>query len=411
MTIFESICVALRAIRANLLRSVLTILGVVIGVAAVIAMIAVGSGAHVQVTEQIRSLGSNLLLVQPGSINQGAVRLGAGSRESLTEEDATSIADEVQGAVVAAPTVAGNAHVVRGNRNWSTLVGGITPAYLIARDWRVEKGRAFTFKDVDTAAKVVLLGTTVASELFPGEEPVGQLVRIGNVPFTVVGVLRDKGQNAASGRDQDDVMLLPLSAAKLRVIGASQVTRHAVHFILVKAVSAEAIPVVQEQIRQLLRQRHQLVGAAEDDFQLREPAAVMEAQAAATRSLTLLLAAVASVSLVVGGISIMNIMLVSVVERTREIGLRQAVGARRRDIRNQFLIEAILLCLLGGVFGIAVGVAAAIVLAEVAGWPIFISPTAVLVAFAFPGAVGVFFGIYPALKASRLDPIEALRFE
>lgn len=411
MTIFESIRVALRAIRANLLRSALTILGIVIGVAAVIAMIAVGSGANVQVTEQIRSLGANLLLVQPGSINQGAVRLGAGSRESLTEEDATSIADEVQGAVVAAPTVAGNAHVVRGNRNWSTLVGGITPSYLIARDWRVEKGRAFTFEDVDTAAKVVLLGTTVVRELFPNEEPIGQLVRIGNVPFTVVGVLHDKGQNAASGRDQDDVVLLPLSAAKLRVMGASQVSRQAVHFILVKAVSEEAMPLVHEQIRQLLRQRHRLAAVAEDDFQLREPAAVMEAQAAATRSLTLLLAAVASVSLVVGGISIMNIMLVSVVERTREIGLRQAVGARRRDIRNQFLIEATLLCLFGGVFGLVVGIAVAIALAKLAGWPIFISPTAVLVALAFPGAVGVFFGIYPAHKASRLDPIEALRFE
>jgi putative ABC transport system permease protein len=227
----------------------------------------------------------------------------------------------------------------------------------------------------------------------------------------VIGVLGDKGQNDASGRDQDDVVLLPLSAAKLRIIGASQVSRRAVHFILVKAVTTEAIPVVQEQIRQLLRQRHQLVATAEDDFQLREPAAAMEAQAAATRSLTLLLAAVASVSLVVGGISIMNIMLVSVVERTREIGLRQAVGARRRDIRNQFLIEAILLCLFGGVFGIVAGIAVAIALAKLAGWPIFISPAVVLVAFAFPGAVGVFFGIYPAHKASRLDPIEALRFE
>jgi putative ABC transport system permease protein len=411
MTHFESIRVALRAIRANLLRSALTVLGIVIGVAAVIAMVAIGSGAHLQVTEEIRSLGANLLLVQPGSLNQGAVRLGSGSRESLTEEDATSIADEVEGAVVAAPTVAGKAHIVHGNRNWSTLVGGITPAYLIARDWRIEEGRAFTFEDVDTAAKVVLLGTTVVRELFPGEDPIGQLVRIGNVPFKVIGVLGDKGQNDASGRDQDDVVLLPLSAAKLRIIGASQVSRRAVHFILVKAVTTEAIPVVQEQIRQLLRQRHQLVATAEDDFQLREPAAAMEAQAAATRSLTLLLAAVASVSLVVGGISIMNIMLVSVVERTREIGLRQAVGARRRDIRNQFLIEAILLCLFGGVFGIVAGIAVAIALAKLAGWPIFISPAVVLVAFAFPGAVGVFFGIYPAHKASRLDPIEALRFE
>jgi putative ABC transport system permease protein len=237
------------------------------------------------------------------------------------------------------------------------------------------------------------------------------VIRIGNVPFTVVGILRDKGQNAGAGRDQDDVVLLPLSAAKLRVMGASQVTRQSIHFILVKAVSSEAIPKVQEQIRQLLRQRHHLAAATDDDFQLREPAAIMEAQAAATRSLTLLLAAVASVSLVVGGISIMNIMLVSVVERTREIGLRQAVGARRRDIRNQFLVEAILLCMFGGLFGIAAGIGITVALAKLAEWPIYIHPLTILMALAFPGAVGLFFGIYPAKKASLLDPIEALRFE
>ena len=238
------------------------------------------------------------------------------------------------------------------------------------------------------------------------------MVRIANVPFTVVGVLGEKGQAAASGRDQDDVALIPLSAAKLRVLGArSQVSRQAVDFIMVKATSTAAMAGVQQQIEQLLRQRHRLAPGADDDFQVREPADAMQAQAAAARSLTLFLAAVASVSLVVGGISIMNIMLVSVTERTREIGLRQAVGARRSDIRNQFLIEAVMLCLLGGLTGIGLGIGAAVAIAELLGWPIFVSPIAIVVAFGFAGAVGVFFGFYPAHKASRLAPIEALRFE
>jgi putative ABC transport system permease protein len=413
MSPWESIRIALRAVRANVLRSALTMLGIVIGVAAVIAMVAIGSGAHTQVAEQIRALGANLLLVQPGSSSQGAVRLGAGSGQTLTEADAAAIAAEVPGALVTAPTIAGSVQVVRGNLNWSTLVGGITPEYLVARDWRIVAGRALMLEEVDAAAKVVLLGTAVVDRLFgDGEDPLGQLVRIANVPFTVIGVLGEKGQDAASGRDQDDVALVPISAAKLRVLGArSQASRHAVDFILVKAASAEAIPAVQEQIRQLLRQRHRLAADDEDDFQLREPAATMEAQAAATRSLTLLLATVASVSLIVGGISIMNIMLVSVTERTREIGLRQAIGARRRDVRNQFLIEAIMLCAFGGLAGVALGIGIAVAIAELAGWPIFVSPAAILISFAFAGAIGVFFGFYPAHKASRLDPIEALRFE
>jgi putative ABC transport system permease protein len=403
---------AVRGLRANLLRSVLTMLGIVIGVAAVIAMVAVGSGAQTQVADQIRALGANLLLVQPGSESEGAVRLGAGSRHNLTEEDAAAIAAEVPGVVAAAPTVAGTAHLVHGNLNWSSLVGGVTPDYLVTRDWKVEQGRAFTSEEAETAAKVVLLGTTVAKELFPEEPPLGQLVRIANVPFTVIGVLGKKGQAAASGRDQDDVALIPLDAAKLRVLGArSQVSRRAIDFIMVKATSTDAMALVEEQIQQLLRQRHRLAPDVADDFHVREPAAAMEAQAAAARSLTLFLAAVASVSLVVGGISIMNIMLVSVTERTREIGLRQALGACRWDIRNQFLIEAVMLCLLGGLTGIAVGIGVAIAIAELVGWTVFISPLAVLVAFAFAGAVGVFFGFYPAHKASRLDPIEALRFE
>jgi putative ABC transport system permease protein len=412
MNAWECTRSATRALRANLLRSALTMLGIVIGVAAVIAMVAVGSGAQTQVADQIRSLGANLLLVQPGSSRDGAVRLGAGSRHSLTEDDAAAIAAEVPGVLTAAPTVAGDAHLVHGNLNWSTLVGGITPDYLIARDWSVTSGRSFAAQEVESAAKVVLLGATTARELFPNGEPLGQGIRIANVPFTVIGVLGEKGQAAASGRDQDDVALIPLSAAKLRVLGArSQVSRQSVDFVMVKAASTAAMAGVQQQIEQLLRQRHRLPPGADDDFQVREPAAAMEAQAAAARSLTLFLAAVASVSLVVGGISIMNIMLVSVTERTREIGLRQAVGARRRDIRHQFLIEAVMLCLLGGLTGIALGVAAAVAIAELVGWPIFISPLAAVVAFGFAGAVGVFFGFYPAHKASRLDPIEALRFE
>jgi putative ABC transport system permease protein len=412
MNAWECMRSATRALRANLLRSALTMLGIVIGVAAVIAMVAVGSGAQTQVADQIRSLGANLLLVQPGSSRDGAVRLGAGSRHSLTEDDAAAIAAEVPGVLTAAPTVAGSSHLVHGNLNWSTLVGGITPDYLIARDWSVTSGRPFTAQEAESAAKVVLLGATTATELFPNEEPLGQGIRIANVPFTVVGVLGEKGQAAASGRDQDDVALIPLSAAKLRVLGArSQVSRQSVDFIMVKAMSTAAMAGVQQQIELLLRQRHRVAPGADDDFQVREPAAAMEAQAAAARSLTLFLAAVASVSLLVGGISIMNITLVSVTERTREIGLRQAVGARRRDIRNQFLIEAVMLCLLGGLTGIALGIAAAVAIAELVGWPIFISPLAVIVAFGFAGAVGVFFGFYPAHKASRLDPIEALRFE
>jgi putative ABC transport system permease protein len=412
MTAWECMRSAVRALRANLLRSALTMLGIVIGVAAVIAMVAIGSGAQTRVADQIRSLGANLLLVQPGSSRQGAVLLGAGSRHSLTEDDAVAIATEVPGVLTAAPTVAGNAHLVHGNLNWSTLIGGVTPDYLVARDWSLAKGRSFTSEEIESAAKVVLLGTTVVEQLFPDAEALGQVVRIANVPFTVIGVLGEKGQASASGRDQDDVALVPLTAAQLRVLGArSQVSRRAVDFIMVKARSTETMAPVQQEIERLLRQRHEIPPDAEDDFQVREPAAAMEAQAAAARSVTLFLAAVASVSLVVGGISIMNIMLVSVTERTREIGLRQAVGARRRDIRNQFLIEAVMLCLLGGIAGIAAGIGAAVAIAELVGWPIFVSPLSIIVAFGFAGAVGVFFGFYPALQASRLDPIEALRFE
>jgi putative ABC transport system permease protein len=384
-------------------------LGITIGVSAVIVMLALGRGAQEKVAAQIRALGSNLLIVRPGTTSDGAAQAGLGSSNTLTEEDAEAIEQSVPGVVVAAPSVAGTGQIVQGNLNWNTLVAGITPAYLIARDWRLESGRPLTQGDNARAEKVVLLGATVARRLFEAGNPLGQPVRIANAPFTVVGVLAKKG--AGMGRDQDDVALIPLAAAKIRVIGArSEIRRDAVDFILVKAVTDEYGATVRENTRNLLRQRH-LLPAGVDDFQIGEPFETVEAQAAATRSMTWLLGAIASVSVMVGGISIMNIMLVSVVERTREIGLRQALGARRCDVRNQFLIEAVTLCTIGGLVGSMIGVLVAASVARWAGWPIMITPQSVLFSLAFAAAVGVFFGFYPAARAARLNPIDALRFE
>ena len=411
MIVGETARIALRAIHANPVRSSLTMLGIVIGIAAMITMVSIGSGARMQVAEQIRSLGSDLLLVQPGSVNEGGVRLGSGSRATLTQDDAAAIAVEASSIVVAAPALAGQGHVVYGNRNWSALIGGVTPDYLVARDWRVDRGRSFRGAEVETAAKVALLGSRVARELFADTDAVGKVIRIGTVPFEVIGVLADKGQADASGRDQDDVVLLPITSARLRVIGGSGVDRLAVHFILVKTTPLAQAAAAREEIIALLRQRHRLPAAAEPDFQVRIPAAALEAHAEATRSLSFLLATMAVVALVVGGISIMNIMLVSVAERTREIGLRRALGARKRDIKDQFLIEAVLLCLFGGLAGIVVGIGVAIALAKLAGWPVFISPMAVSIAIGVAVGVGVIFGLYPAVKASSLDPLDALRLE
>jgi putative ABC transport system permease protein len=410
MSVLGLLRVAMRALAVNKLRSLLTMLGIIIGVAAVIVMIAVGAGAQKRVEDQIRSLGSNLLLILSGARTQGGVRLGVGSNYTLSEDDAIAINREIPEAI-AAPALRGGAQVVWGNANWATQIYGTTPEYLEVRQWPLAAGRGFEPPEMSGAGKVCLVGQTVVRELFANADPIGQVIRIKRVPFTVVGVLETKGQSMM-GTDQDDLIIVPLATARSRVLGAANLAKQrAVSTIWVKVADDVDTKVAEEQVRALLRQRHRLQAEAEDDFSLRNLAEIMAAQEASSRVLALLLAAVASVSLVVGGIGIMNIMLVSVTERTREIGLRMAVGARTRDILGQFLVEAVTLSLIGGLAGIAIGVATAVGIAEIAGWRIVLSPESVVLAVAFAFAIGVFFGFYPARKAARLNPVEALRFE
>jgi len=408
---FDSLAVALRALRVNALRSALTMLGIIIGVGAVIVMVAIGSGAHQRVAEQIRSLGANLIILIPGAVTTSGARLGTGSRPSLTEEDALAIARELPIVEVAAPVSRGQIQIVFGNQNWSSYAQGITADFLVAREWSLQSGRMFTPEEMSAAAKVTLVGKTVAEKLFgEGGDAVGQIIRVRHVPFTIIGVMEPKGQST-QGADQDDVILMPITTAKRRVLGITGTRARAVGSILVKVNEGESMKEAEELIRDLLRQRHRLQPRQDDDFNIRNLADIMETREASSRILSLLLAAVASVSLLVGGIGIMNIMLVSVTERTREIGLRMAVGARGRDILVQFLVEAVTLSVIGGTIGIALGIAGSIAIASLAGWPTLVQPWAIGIAFLFSAAVGVFFGFYPARKASRLDPIEALRFE
>jgi len=402
--------IALRALAVNKLRSALTMLGIIIGVGAVIVMIAVGSGAQARVAEQIRALGSNLLLVMPGSTTAGGVRMGFGSGSTLTEDDVVAINRELPEAL-AAPALRGTAQVIWGNSNWSTQVFGTTPEYLEVRQWPLASGRGFEAGEMAGAAKVCLIGATVAKQLFGAADPLDQSIRIKRIPFTVIGVLDVKGQSMM-GTDQDDLILVPIKTARSRVLGTASAARNrTVGTIWVKAADGLDTKVVEENVRGLLRQRHRVQAGADDDFSLRNLQEVMAAQEASSRVLALLLAAVASVSLLVGGIGIMNIMLVSVTERTREIGLRMAVGARTRDILGQFLVEAVTLSLIGGLIGVGLGMGTSIAIAEFAGWRIEISPQAVALAVAFAFVIGVFFGFYPARKAARLNPVEALRFE
>jgi putative ABC transport system permease protein len=407
--IAAAVKIALRALRINKMRSALTMLGIIIGVAAVIAMVAVGSGAQVRIKEQIASIGSNLIVVLSGSVTTSGIRMGTGNAQTLTEDDARAMVRECDAAQLVAPVVRGGVQTVWGNNNWGTQVMGTTPDYLPIRDLEIEKGQAFASSDVEAASRVALLGKTVIDNLFNGENPVGQTIRIKTVPFTVIGTLVPKGQSP-TGQDQDDVILMPISTAKKKVIGVSQANYAAVGSIMVQAREGRMND-VQEQMRQLLRQRHHLQPNEDDDFTIRNMEEVFQAQESSARVMSILLAAIASVSLIVGGIGIMNIMLVSVSERTKEIGLRQAVGAKTRDILSQFLIEAVTLSVVGGAAGIVLGVGTSMLISWFANWSTLVSPGSILVAFLFSALVGVFFGFYPARKAAYMDPIEALHYE
>ncbi|MBZ5602306.1 MAG: ABC transporter permease [Acidobacteriia bacterium] len=404
-----SMRIAFSALRINKMRSALTMLGIIIGVAAVIAMVAVGSGAEARIQEQIASIGSNVIVVLSGSVTSSGIRMGSGFAQTLTEDDAKAIARECSGVQAAAPVSRGGAQVVYGNNNWATQIMGTTPEYLTIRDLGIDSGVSFTNADVDAAAKVALLGKTVIDNLFNGEDPVGKVIRIKGVPFTVVGALTPKGQSP-TGQDQDDVIVMPISAAKKKVIGSSRANAAAVGAVMVQAsegMTADA----QSQMTSLLRQRHHIQANQDDDFTIRNMEEVFKAQENSAEVMSILLAAVASVSLIVGGIGIMNIMLVSVTERTREIGLRQAVGAKTKDILSQFLVEAVTLSVVGGAVGIAFGVGASILISYFAEWSTLISPGSILLAFLFSALVGISFGYYPARKAAYMDPIEALRYE
>jgi putative ABC transport system permease protein len=410
VSVLQSARVALCALRVNTLRSALTMLGIIIGVGAVIAMVSVGAGAQVRVAEQIQSLGSNLIIVLSGSVTSSGIRLGQGSQLTITEDDAEAIAREIPAVQVAAPSMRGTAQVVYGNLNWATVIQGVTADYFEARDWPVVAGRTLEPQDVEGATKVAVVGQTAALNLFGDGDPLGQIIRIKKVPFTVVGVLDRKGQTSW-GQDQDDTILIPLSTAKKKVLGTSQANPRAVGAISVKVRAGEDMAQAEADIRALLRQRHRLQPYQDDDFWLRNLSEVLQTQEESSRVMTYLLAAIASVSLLVGGIGIMNIMLVSVTERTREIGLRMAVGARSRDILLQFLVEAVTLSLVGGVVGIALGVAGSRAISALAEWRTVVPLESIAVAFGFAALVGVFFGFYPARKAARLNPIEALRYE
>jgi putative ABC transport system permease protein len=402
--------IALDALRVNALRSVLTMLGIVIGVAEVIVMVSLVSGAHDRVDEQIRALGSNLILVRPGSVFALGTYLGRGTQLTITEDDAWAIQREVGAARTAAPFVRAGGHAVFGNLNWATFIQGATPEYLDVREWPLAKGRGITRRDVDGALRVAVLGQTVTDQLFGSPDPVGQVIRVQRVPFTVIGVLTRRGQ-ASWGEDFDDIVLIPLSTAKKKLMGASLTNPRAVNVILVRIRDDSSMGEAERQIRTVLRHRHRLRPDQGDDFFVQNFNEVRNTLDQTTSALAILLTCIASISLLVGGIGIMNIMLVSVTERTREIGVRMAVGAKRRHILMQFLVEALILSLIGGGLGIALGLLAASAITYVVEWRTLVAPQTIVLAFLFSGAVGVFFGFYPARRASRLRPIDALRYE
>ena len=407
MNLFLTFKVALRALARNKMRSMLTMLGIIIGVGAVIAMVGIGQGASASIQAQIANLGNNLLIIQPGSANTAGIRGGAGSNTTLTADDVDAIARECPSVKAATPTVRANGQLVFGNQNWAPSAGitGVNEKYPEIKSWPVASGEFFTDADVRTGARVAVLGKTIVDNLFAGGDPIGQMLRVRNLPFKVVGVLTVKGQNQF-GQDQDDTVLIPYTTAQKKLLTITWVNA-----ANVSAISPNATSAAQKEITDLLRQRHKLAPNQEDDFNVRNLTDIADAADQSSAIMTKLLASIAGVSLLVGGIGIMNIMLVSVTERTREIGIRMAIGARSGVIRRQFLIESITLSLVGGVIGVLFGVGTSLTISSTLHWPTSISPLSVIVAVVFSVFVGVAFGYYPARKAAALDPIDALRYE
>ena len=408
MNLLSTVKISLRALRANKMRSALTMLGIIIGVAAVITMLAVGRGASNKISEQIATVGSNLIIVLPGSTTSSGIRLGSGAFQNLTRADSDAIRQECSAVGTTAPILNGSAQIIYGNTNWPSSVFGTDENMLEVRDWPLSAGRNFYEQEIRSAAKVCLLGQTIVDNLFGNDDPLNKTVRIKKVPFVVVGILETKGQSMM-GQDQDDIVYVPVSSAQRNLFG--RWFPGTVRSIMVKARSTEDLNRAEEQIKELLRQRHRIGAGQEDDFTVRNLTQMMQMAEQASRVMALLLAAIAGVSLLVGGIGIMNIMLVSVTERTREIGIRMAVGAKTWDIRLQFIIEAMILSLIGGLIGVLLGILFAELLSFFAGWTILISTYSILLSFGFSGLVGIFFGFYPAYKASLMNPIDALRHE
>jgi putative ABC transport system permease protein len=405
MDLLSVVRVALLALLRNKMRSTLTILGIIIGVGAVICTVAIGQGASRQVQQQISSLGDNLIFISAGSVNRGGVQMGSAATKTLTAEDAKAIEQQVPEIKSVSPGVGWAGQVVYAGQNWFTQIRGVSPDYLSIREWPVEDGSSFTQRDAATAANVCLLGQTVVQNLFGDEEPVGKTVRVGSIPFVVVGVLQSKGASTF-GQDEDDTVIMPYTTVQKKLSGNDWL-----QYIMCSAISQDATPSAIQQITGLLRERHRLRADQDDDFIIRSAQALAEAQAQSGQVMTMLLASIASVSLLVGGIGIMNIMLVSVTERTREIGVRIAIGATEQDVQLQFLSEAMVLSLMGGAVGVLAGVAGSMAVSNMLKWPTSIPLTSIVIAVLFSAAVGVFFGYYPARKASQLDPIQALRFE
>ncbi len=407
MNLLMIIRVAFRALVRNKMRAALTMLGIIIGVSAVIAMVSIGQGASASVQAQIDSIGTNLLFVSAGSQNVGGVRSGTGDTGNnvLTVDDLEAIKREVPSVSMVTPSVNTRAQLIAGNMNWNTSLQGVSEQYPDIRKWPIQSGAFFTDADVRTAARVIVIGQTLADTLYAGSDPVGQTIRVSNLPFRVVGVMAAKGQDP-QGRDQDDIAFAPYTTVQKKVLG-----RDRVQIAYVSAISQDATYTAQSQIGELLRQRHKLTASEPDDFTVRNMTDIAEAANETSRTMTILLACIAGVSLLVGGIGIMNIMLVSVTERTREIGIRMAIGARSSAVRSQFLIESIVLSLTGGTVGIILGIALSLAIPAMLGWPTLVSMAAIVGSVIFSAAVGIFFGYYPARKAAALDPIEALRYE